>query len=342
MKNTISKITLFVATLLLLTNCGDRKGLHDHKNGLKSHRIAFYNVENLFDLVDDPTPGDDEFTPAGKKKWDLERYQAKLNNLSKVVRAMQFPELFGVCEVENATVLKDLAANKVLAGHNYEVVHFESPDYRGIDVALLYKKASFEVIASNQIPIHFPKAIVEDYTTRDILHVRGVFLQKDTFDIFVNHWPSRRGGLKESEPKRLFVAEQLSMTMQAIQRKYPNRSFVVMGDFNDESNNNSLLTLSKNEYLDLHNCSASLDEKGMGTYNYRGSWNMLDQILVSQKLTQAGSKIQVGEQVIFRQEWLMYNDPKHGPKPNRTYGGPNYYGGYSDHLPVYVELSYSK
>ncbi len=310
-------------------------------------RIAFYNVENLFDIYDDRGKSDEEFMPESKKKWTAKRYNKKLNDLTKVFSALEFPSLIGLCEVENKRVLEDLTKTEGMGSHGYEVVHFESPDFRGIDNALLYKSADFKVLDAQHYPINFPAKIVEDYTTRDILHVKGMFKNAHTIHLFVNHWPSRRGGLKESEPKRLFVAEQLKKQIDRVLKQEPDANIIVMGDFNDEPDNKSInktlgalspigLTNVMNNVL--YNCSYELDQEGLGTYNYRGNWNMLDQFIVSGTLLSKNAKLQTGSAMIFKADWLNYIDKKKGPTPNKTYGGPNYYGGYSDHYPIYMEL----
>ncbi len=310
-----------------------------------TYRFAFYNVENLFDTVDTSDKFDEDFTPTGKLKWTTERYQKKLYHISKVVQGMEFPSILGFCEVENEAVLKDLTQTDLLKNFGYQVVHHESPDRRGIDNGLIYKAKEFEVLASDHYQIDFPKEVVEDYTTRDILYVKGIFLGKDTLHIFVNHWPSRRGGLKASEPKRVFVASQLKEKTSAILQKNAQAKIVIMGDFNDETDNNSLMNTlgakTNSEVIspsNLYNCSAKLDQAGDGTYNYRGNWNMLDQFIVSGSMLNPSSNIQALPVHIYKADWLNYNDPKYGPKPSRTYGGPNYYGGYSDHYPIFMDV----
>lgn len=310
-------------------------------------RIGFYNVENLFDTIDIAGKADEEFTPESDKKWNTERYFKKLNDLAKVVDAMNYPAILGLCEVENATVLKDFIAETSLKNHDYGYVHFESPDFRGIDVAMIYQKRLFQVLDSEAIEINFPKSIIgeEAYTTREILHVKGILARKDTLHLFINHFPSRRGGLKASEPKRTYVAEQLMKSVNDLFSKNKNAHILLMGDFNDEPDNNSITktigakkTPVGSSSTSLINCAYELDQKKKGTYNYRGNWNMLDQIIVSNSLLQKDGKLKIGEFQIFQEEWMMYKSDKYGLTPNRTYGGPNYYGGISDHLPVFVEI----
>ena len=255
---------------LLIIACNSSKQAQT-KQLNQTYRFAFYNVENLFDTVDTPDKFDEDFTPTGKLKWTPERYQKKLYNISKVIEGMDFPSIVGVCEVENEAVLNDLSTTDLLKSHGYQVVHHESPDKRGIDNGLIYKKKDFKVLASDHYQINFPKEVVEDYTTRDIIYVKGIFLGIDTLHIFVNHWPSRRGGLEASEPKRVYVASQLKEKTTAILQKNANAKIVIMGDFNDETDNNSVLNTlgakTNSEVINsssLYNCSAKLDQAGDG------------------------------------------------------------------------------
>ena len=333
---------LIVGTLFFW-NCKSNK-LPTYNN---TYRIGFYNVENLFDTLDHPIMPDEEFTPDSKKKWNTERYNKKLNDLAKVIGGMEFPAILGVCEVENEAVLKDLTTNTSLNKYQYGIVHKESPDYRGIDNALIYQKKLFKVTQSDVITINFPKSVIgeDKYTTRDILHVTGEFNNVGTIHLFVNHFPSRYGGREQSEPKRVYVAQQLKKKVDELFAKNSAVNIFIMGDMNDETDNNSIAktlnalpALQKSKTPTLVNCAAKLDKEGKGTYNFRGNWNMLDQIIVSSPLLSPKSKIGIGTFVIHQEEWMMYENKKYGLTPSRTYGGPNYYGGISDHLPVYIEV----
>jgi predicted extracellular nuclease len=309
-------------------------------------RIAFYNVENLFDIKDNPKKPDDEFTPNGRNKWDLERYNKKLNQLGKVIKAMDTPAFIGVCEVENRDVLVDLVANNNLSARSYGIAHKESNDYRGIDVALLYDKNRFEVEDIKNTILKFPRSVTgqDDYTSRDLFHVKGKLDGKEMLHIFVNHWPSRRGGLKESEPKRMFVAKQLRKQIDNLLNDDANAKIIIMGDFNDETDNNSIkkglkvVANDSDKSGELVNCFTRQDDNQEGSYRYRGNWNMLDQIILSDNFFAKNSSLQFEESAILKKDWMLYKDKKYGATPNKTYGGPNYYGGYSDHLPVYVDI----
>lgn len=340
-KNTTTLLPFLILFLIFSIGCKSPKHLSTTDQSTVG-RFAFYNVENLFDVFDDPNKNDEEFTPEGNKKWTKPRYQLKINKLSEVVVGMNFPDLLGVCEVENEMVLKDWAVNPLLKPHNYKIVHYESPDKRGIDNGFLYKKDKFQVLESAAIAINFPEEIVKNYSTRDILYVKGIYLGMDTLHVFINHWPSRRGGLKASEPKRIYVATQLRKKTDQILSRNPNANLLLMGDFNDETDNTSIsVTLgagpadaARKQYL--YNLTQPLDAAGKGTYRYKENWNMLDQIIVSANLLTG--KLAVRTAQIYQPDFLNYVDKKYGKRPNKTYGGKNYYGGYSDHYPVFVDV----
>ncbi len=340
---TLSYLLLILLTTAACSSLYKAKLSEFEKN--KQYRFAFYNVENLFDTIDDPLTRDEEFTPTGKKKWSEERYQTKLDQIAQVLGDMNYPAVVGFCEVENAMVLQDLIQKTKLKDYKYKYVHYDSPDKRGIDNGLIYIDGLFTVSNSDVTKIDFPKEIVEDYTTRDILHVEGVFRQKDTMHFFVNHWPSRRGGLKASQPKRVYVATQLRKQTNKILTNDPNAKIVITGDFNDEPDNDSVLSTldakpigEKVENNKLYNCSSKADAEGQGSYRYKDNWNMLDQFIVSGSLIDKNAGISMSEAQIFRPSYLVYVDKKYGDKPNKTYGGPKYYGGYSDHFPVFVDV----
>jgi endonuclease/exonuclease/phosphatase family metal-dependent hydrolase len=344
--NTSLKISAVFCIMVILGSCTAGKRISSARTG--DYRIAFYNVENLYNAVDDPAPNDEEFTPGSKKVWTQERYQTKLEHLAKVVEGMSYPALLGLAEVENAAVLKDFCEKTSLSTKDYSICHFESPDFRGIDVALLYRKPVFRVLESSFIRIDFPaelKGDIPTYTTRDLLVVKGIFNKRDTLHVFVAHLPSRSGGQAESEPKRLFVARQIRQKADEIFAKNPASNIVIMGDMNDETTDPSIAQILKAQGLEspwsatsLYNCFAKLDAEGKGSYNYRGDWNMLDQVILSSNLLNKKSNLRFHNAFIFQQDWMMYTDPKYGKSPSRTYGGDHYFGGYSDHLPVVVEL----
>lgn len=322
---------VYLIALLFVVSCQNGKEL--------SHvTVVSYNVENLYDTFDDPHSLDNEFLPDSEKNWTGERYQKKLDDLARVITSVNpadLPEIIGLAEIENRKVLDDLVATKAMARGKYAVVHQDSPDRRGIDVALLYRPAEFTLIGFEVIPVD------PGFKTRDILHVTGTF-KKEEFHFFVNHWPSRIGGLEKSEPARIAAAEVLLAKINAIGAKNPSANVVVMGDMNDTPENKSLKGVlgagAPDSNSKLVNLMLPLALEGKGTYYYRGNWDMLDNLVVSRgMLDNKGFRVS-GNGKIFRQEWMEYTDKKGNLSPNRTYGGPNYYGGVSDHFPVYFEM----
>jgi len=312
--------------------------------------FIFYNVENLFDTIDTPDKNDQEFTPESEKAWNTARYQKKINDLSRVIAAVNeeaLPAFIGLAEIENREVLEALAESDFLKDGKFRIAHKESPDRRGIDVALLYNPDVFTYL------YHHAFEVTKDYDrrfkTRDILYVKGLIDKKDTLHIFINHWPSRYGGQEKSEPNRLLAASVLRIRTDSILKKNPEADILIAGDFNDEPHNKSISEIleASNDCATvsssgLYSLFLSLDKQGVGTYNYRGEWNMIDNIIVSAGMLQQEKGelyVHCDSGKILRKDWMMYDNTKIGEKvPNRTYGGNNYFGGISDHLPVYVVL----
>lgn len=301
-------------------------------------RIGFYNVENLFDTEDDPVKIDSEYLPTSRLRWTEERYQTKQNNIAQVIKSMSFPSLLGLTEIENDKVLQDLVSQSFMSRENYGFIHFESPDERGIDVALLFKKADFTVKNSQFIRIKLPHTTDK---TRDILQVTGI-LRGQPLTVFVNHFPSRRGDKGDSEDKRIYVAQQLRKAVDDVQAKDDKMGIIIMGDFNDDPTDISMSeTLGAKpwtqdatiEALFLYNLAASIDKNTEGSLYYRG-WSVFDQIIVSANLMDKTDKTET----IFKKDFMVYKDKNGNELPNRTYTGPIYRGGYSDHFPVYVDM----
>lgn len=313
----------------------------------QTYKLAFYNVENLFDLEDDPLTLDDEFTPEGSKKWNQIRYDKKLAHLSKVLKGIGNIQFLGLAEIENKKVVEDLMQTPAFKKNNYKIVHFDSPDRRGIDVAFAYNSALFTVAKVDTVEVVFPKAIEQDYTTRLILHIEGTLNNGSYIHFFVNHWPSRRGGAEKSQPKRLWVAAHLKREIAKIYAHSNKANVIIMGDFNDEPNNLSIssvlgaLPAHTVQHIPglLYNLFDEYDAREEGSYRYKGNWNMLDQMIVSGELIdEQSAPVQVVNPIIFQQDWMMYNSDKYGKTPSRTYGGKRYFGGYSDHLPIAVTI----
>lgn len=309
-------------------------------------RAMFYNVENLFDCRHDTLKNDYEFLPDAPKGWTPARYRDKIAKIAKVILATgeeHAPDVVGLCEVENEHCLKDLTKHSPLRQAGYRYVMTDSPDERGIDVALLYRRGSFKLLGTRRIPVPYKEA--GRRPTRDILHVTGQVLSGDTLDVFVCHMPSRAGGEEKSEPYRLFTARILRGAADSVMllRRHPN--LLIMGDFNDYPTNRSIAGVlgakaPKGE-VQARRLYNLMDGRKDGTYRYRGEWGVLDQLIVSGFLLQGrhGMRTAYGKAQIARHPFLLEEDKRYGGYiPSRTYRGKNYHGGYSDHLPVYVDF----
>lgn len=335
------KISLLIALFFTLT-------VQAQKTTVKSvARIAFWNVENLFDTINDPNIDDEEFLPGSKKQWTSQRYFKKLNDLSKGILAIgdgKGADILGMAEIENKAVLVDLTQKTDLKKLNYGIVHYDSPDKRGIDVAMIYKKDKFRVLESKPIRVPMPG---DSTFTRDLLLVKGILGKKDTMYFIINHWPSRVGGEEKSEPRRIYAAARLKMTEDSILKLFPNAKIIAMGDFNDEPTNKSMLSLkyslvSANGFVNLMD---SLKAAGDGSYHYKKEKNMLDQIMITHSLENERhvKHIFIMNAHIFKTEWNTGENYKGDPPgPLHTYAGSRYIGGYSDHYPVYADVYIQK
>ena len=335
---------LFLMTSLFLFCCTGGKNTATETAGDGALLLTFYNVENLFDTINDPATNDDEFTPASEKQWNTQRYLEKLDHLGKVLANVgtNLPDIIGLCEVENEAVVRDLASTDYLKSKSYKLVHRDSPDGRGIDVALLYDPEKLEVLTTEYIQSLLPAG--DRPQTRLVLYAT-MKSGADTLHCFVNHWPSRSGGQEETEPNRLTVAYNVDKRVDAIRAENPDAQIVLMGDFNDYPNNRSLAEIMDaglGENHALVNLMWDIHKSGLGTYNYKGSWGCLDQFLVSQSLLDSskGFYVEGGAQII-KKDWMLFVDDKGVAYPSRTYGGPNYYGGFSDHLPIAMEIKHN-
>jgi len=339
-------IAAFLPVLLLFASPGAA-------TDKKTFRIVFYNLENLFDTYNDTLTRDEEFLPGGEKHWTEERYRKKIINILKVVAAGgedNMPSLIGVSEVENSTVLEDLLYDTPLKKVDYTYVHYNSRDARGIDVALIYLPDMFMPMTSSVIGVELPG----DWdSTRDILYVKGMVRGVDApLHVFVNHWPSRRGGQAASEEKRMAASQALRKAVNALLLNEPGAMYVVMGDFNDRPTNRSLEGWTGGMSTDGKAGGYSTEGKS-GSYKYRGGWYMFDNIITSASLlhSESDSQIQVDAQLkvipgsyrVFSPSFLLTEDKTYlGMKPFATYSGYKYSGGFSDHLPVMLDLRISK
>ena len=297
--------------------------------------VVFYNVENLFDTEDDSLKRDEEFLPQGVRGWTPSRLRTKYHQIYKVIvgigQSWQPPALVALAEVENRRALEGLLKRTPLHRQRYQIVHEESPDQRGIDVALLYDPAQFQYLTHRAIPVD-----LSGRPTRDILYVRGILFGTDTLHYFINHWPSRYGGTTASAARRQQAAAVLRRQVDTLQQHCPDARVVVAGDFNDNPDDVSLLHVT--EGGGLVNVSRY---EAPGTHKYQGAWSTFDQMIVSANLLASTSPLRVVDQRArcFRPDWLAEEDAKHlGYQPRRTYVGYRYHGGFSDHWPVYLLL----
>lgn len=310
----------------------------------RTFRLMFYNVENYFDPFDDTLTNDNEFLADGIRNWTYSRFLKKRNNIYKTIMAVgawEPPAIIGLCEIENRFVLNQLVYETPFAQFDYRIIHEESPDRRGIDVALLFNPKIFQVIDHKAINVHFPFA--PEYKTRDILYVKGLVLGGDTLHIFVNHWPSRYGGELSSRPKRIFVAQQLAKHIDSILQENKDAAILVMGDFNDFPFNQSIkeeLKAGKDDNTTRLINLMPESNYSIGTNKYDGEWGILDQIMISPILLLKDKGIFVeGDAQIFDADFLLQEDVKFlGKKPFRTFLGMKYNGGFSDHLPIFVDF----
>lgn len=308
--------------------------------------VLFYNAENLFDTLDDPrTKGDEEFTPDGEKFWDEDRLQEKLLHLSKAITLLhnELPAIIGLAEVENRSVLEMLIQTTHLKNGNYKIIHYESDDPRGIDCALLYNPTVFSLIRADKHILHVTDE--PDFRTRDILEVHGK-LNGAEVTFFVNHWPSRKEGVRQTEHRRRCAAQLLRKRVDEILHFDRLSNILIMGDFNDTPDDDSLhgILRAKGQHElaknDLINLLIEEEHHGLGTHVHQGEWMVFDQLIVSQALLQGRNGLSVlkNNAFIFKNKELLFTYPNGNTKPNASYSGDTYHGGYSDHLPVFVRL----
>jgi len=317
------------------------------KRGEDALRVMFYNVENLFDPRDDSITSDDEYQPGGMRGWTSNRLKQKQINISKVVLAVggwEPPDMIGLCEVENFRVLYGLVNYTPLKNFGYRIIHYESPDPRGIDVALLYRPEKFRVLQSTPIRISFPFDTAS--RTRDILFVKGIACKRDTLNIFVNHWPSKFGGAMATIPKRNYVASVVRKFSDSLLAVNSNANILIMGDLNESPYEEgvSKVLQAKMDSInlgpkDLYNMLAGAGIAwNKGTIKFREEWETIDHMIVSRPLLSYTTPHSLQ---IFSAPFLLQDDEAwFGKKPFRTYYGAKYIGGFSDHLPVYMDFKF--
>jgi hypothetical protein len=314
--------------------------------------VGFYNLENLFDTINDPSKDDGEFLPDGSYRYTGKIYKDKLQHLSDVISLIgtdASPEglaVMGCAEVENDTVLNDLVRMPKLEGRHYKIVHYNSPDIRGVDVGLLYNPKYFtpKYSASLFIPLFESDEVTPRYT-RDVLYVEGLLLGEPVF-IFVNHWPSRRGGEEASAPYRGIAAGVCRHKIDSIIKINPDAKIILMGDLNDDPVNTSMTKVigAKGDMRDvkrgdIYNPWMSYYKNGIGTLAYNDAWNLFDQIVISSAwLDKTQKGLFYKGAGIFKKPWLIQTTGKYKGYPKRTYDFNKYMGGYSDHFPTYIIL----
>jgi hypothetical protein len=336
----IKTISIFAFIFILFSNCSARQN--------DTLFVAFWNLQNLFDTIDDPIKEDEAFLPDGEMEWSDDRLDKKMFNLARVIRGMNNnngPDLLGVCEVENEKVLQTMI-DTYLNDFNYEIAYLESPDNRGIDNGLIYKANIFELVNIQADTVH----LSDGWPTRLVFGANLLTNANEKITVFVNHWPSRRGGREESEPNRIAAAKTQRKGIDRIFKADPSAKIFVLGDFNDDPTNISLIEHLRAHPIkcdsvnaefevetkgELFNLSFQAFEDGLGSYKYKETWNMLDQIIVSGSLiTDANFYYACNSFEINSPDYIVTQSGEYKGTPFPTYGGRRHLGGYSDHFPV--------
>ena len=351
------KRSFIVAALLILMSLSASA-----QKTQQNYVIGFYNLENLFDIYDDPVKNDNEFLPEGKNKWTQAKYEKKLHNMAKVIRSMadnnkRWHTILGISEIENRLVIEDLVSQPEIADANYQIVHYDSPDRRGVDVALLYKPDQFTYLDSESIPFDFNSDIdfsdtdTSYFKTRDILMVHGL-IAGEHFAFYVAHLPSRIGGKGGNLRGR--GGEIIYNHAMMMEEKYPGIKIVAMGDMNDNPTDDSMAKyLHGQERLEnvtpteFYSPYISMLKAGYGSLCYQGVWSIYDLELVNYNLAHApngGLKIQPvtknhGKEyygVVFKRPWMTTQKGQYKGYPFRTFSNGAFVGGFSDHYPTYI------
>ncbi len=325
--------------------------LNAQMNDYKVACVAFYNLENLFDTENDTLINDEEFLPDGKRSWTKDRYQEKLDNMAFVISKLGTDvtpfgaTIIGVSEIENRKVLEDLVEHSLLVERNYKIVHFDSPDKRGIDVALLYQEKQFQVDSARALTLDLTE-LGSTRPTRDILYVEGT-LDGEKMYFLVNHWPSRGGGEKKTKQYRNAGARLVKSVIDSLTEEDVNSKVFILGDLNDDPSSESVKSIlraksKKSEVSNggIFNPMADFYRRGIGSNAYRDAWSLFDQILMTSGLL---DKEQQGyfhyKTIIYNKKFLIQKNGKYRGYPFRTFSGSEYIGGYSDHFPVFVYLA---
>lgn len=328
-KSNAVKIVMLVVSVILTRPADGQRG---------TFTVVELNAENMFDCMHDTLKNDTEFLPDGVRRWTRSRYWKKLNSIGQEIISCgedsvrwTLPDIVALCEVENDTVMRDLTERSVLRKARYEYVMTDSPDKRGIDVALMYSPFSFRLVSSYSLRVPLSGKMKP---TRDILYAAGELTTGDTLHVFVVHAPSRSGGERETRPFRLHVAERVRMAVDSLQNISPDAMIVVLGDFNDYADDASLRCLCSNTGLKNVSRTARGNNGAKGTYRYKGEWGSLDHILVSASVFPSVISCRVNDA-----PFLLEKDPEYGGvRPKRCFLGYRFNGGYSDHLPLVMKM----
>jgi len=336
MKVISMRLCLVILSILLYLD-GATQGIYPEKTA----RVLFYNLENMFDTWDDPDKNDDEFTPKGIRAWNVAKLERKIQNISKAVIAAggwYGADIIGICEIENSYLIECLIKRSPLSKRPYNYIHYNSPDSRGIDVALIYRTDIFHINYSTTYPLFFPDT--DRPFSRDILYVKGE-IKNESLHLIINHWPSRYGGYQHTINKRKTAALVLRKICDSIFKYEANANILIMGDFNDgphdESIKNILLEEGKNTNLINLMGSEKFSWK-QGSLKYKEKWFTFDQFIISKNLL-VKKGLYINDCDAYKGDFLFKEDPNYlGQKPWRTYNGMDYEGGFSDHLPIYCNI----
>lgn len=352
MKKTFSIHQFIIIVLLLSSACTAKKisSTVDDKDkvNVSVSAVAFYNLENLFDTINNENVNDEEFTPAGSMKWSSLKYNSKLQHMAYAISQIGLEyspvgaAIIGISEIENKGVVEDLAKQPELVKRAYQVVHYDSPDRRGVDVGLIYNPKLFIVTNSKSYRLRTEDT---NFLTRDQLMVSG-YLQGEKVHVIVNHWPSRTGGEMSSRPKRNAAAALTRSISDSLLRVDPKAKIIIMGDLNDDPTNESCATIlgAKKELGEvksgeLYNTLWKTLEKGIGSLAYNDQWNLFDQIIVSSELANADrTKLKLWKAEVFNKSFLTQQEGRYKGTPLRTHAGGVWTNGYSDHYPTLIYL----
>ena len=327
-------------------------GMPSCQSPVQKKVVGFYNLENLFDTIDAPNVRDEEFTPQSEKQWTANRYERKLQNMASVIagigaaEGVGAPAVMGLCEMENLKVLKDLVSTDRLKAYDYQIIHQDSPDRRGIDVALIYRPGYFKPESFRAVPLLINGDDGNRLYTRDQLVVSGK-MNGARIHFIVNHWPSRYGGKERSIPLRNAAARLSRSLVDSIRGAESDAKIIVMGDLNDDPVDESVkkhlkagVTTQQSGSDSLFNATAPLFLNGRGTLCYHDFWNLFDQIIVTPNLMKKSSgKLHIEKTEIYGKQYMRQQEGDYSGYPYRTYVGNWYHGGYSDHFPSYIVLN---